>query len=368
MTNAPKNAPMTEKNNSAPDESEGPRGKNSLVADYKAGDEFDDIFIIGGLEKRVRKNGKPYYNVTLADRSGAVVGKIWDGIEAFEQRGYALDEYVHAKGRANEYQGRIDCNINFMRPLDRKDVNPADFVAVSPRPLGEMRGELHARIEEVTQPDLRRLLDFVFDKEAKLYHDFMMAPSAKKVHQAYLHGLVEHTLNVVSNALNLAEAPQNARIIDRELLLTGALIHDIGKTIEYRWSPRIDYTVEGQLLGHITLGGQLIAQIAPLIDLPSALHAHLQHLILSHHGRMEYGSPKIPATAEALLLHYADLADAQLAVYEELVEKHTQEASGDVVTSYSPFIERRIIPPAGFETSRDKMVTYIDDFTARSGK
>jgi 3'-5' exoribonuclease len=333
--------------------------KTQPIATWAPGDEFEDVFIIDGLRRRVRKSGEPFYAVTLADSSGRIDAMVWNDIESFEQRGYRTDMYVYARGSVGEFQGKNNASLAHMRPLEADEVDPHDFVATSPYPLEPMIEEFRARIAEVQDTEMNVLLNRFFDERGKLWHDFIIAPSARTVHQAYLHGLIEHTLNVARNAVNLAAADQNARLIDRDLLLAGALIHDIGKTVEFRWTPRIDYTEEGLLLGHISIGANMLTAIASQIEIGAGKVAHLEHLILSHHGRLDYGSPRVPATAEAFILHYADYADAQLAVYEELADEAQKQ--GEFVSPFSQFIDRRIVTLPSNYDSPNKAQHYVDE-------
>jgi len=333
--------------------------KRTPIGNFQAGDEFEDVFIVEAVKKRLKKSGEPFIGVELADRTGKIEAMVWNDVAAFEQRGYKRDQYVLAKGVVGEYNGKLNATLRWMRPLTPEQIMPEDFVAVSPRDPEEMEGELRALIASVGDEELRTLLELAFDPRGKLFRDFRIAPSARSVHQAYLHGLLEHTLNVTTNALGLASAEHNARLVNRDLLVAGALLHDIGKTVEYRWSPRIDFTEAGLLLGHISIGNTMVAGMARQLTIAPGKVAHLQHLVLSHHGKMEYGSPRLPATAEAFILHYADYADAQLAVYEELAA--ATRARGESQSEYSPFIERRILALESDFAEPAAANAYLDD-------
>ena len=317
--------------------------KQHPIAMWEVGMEFEDPFIIESVTRRQRKSGEPYVVLELADRTGRTEGTIWDDLEYFDQRGYKRDQYVLVKGSVTEYNGKLKATIRFMRPLSAEQVRPEDFVPISPRPVHELEELFRHRIAMVEDSEFSNLLNLLFHPKGDIWRDFRMAPSARMVHQAYIHGLIEHTINVTDNALALASAPHNAPLIHRDLLITGALVHDIGKIVEYRWLPRIDYTETGLLLGHISIGAFLVGEAARLLNIESGRLAHLIHLILSHHGRLEYGSPRTPATAEAMILHYADYADAQLAVYDELAQEARNK--GEQVSAYSSFIERRVLLP-----------------------
>jgi 3'-5' exoribonuclease len=288
--------------------------------------------------------------VTLADATGTVEANVWDHIEAFEQRGYARDMYVLAAGRVGEFRGKINASLSAMKPVETAEVTPADFIPVCPLPVEPMVAEFRGLMDSVGDPQLRALLGVTFHEKGRLWHDFVEAPSARMVHQAYLHGLLEHTLNVARNARALAAC--YGKMLDVDLLTTGALIHDMGKTVEFRWSPRIDYTDMGLLLGHISIGSNMLSQFAHDVDIDGAKLAHLNHLILSHHGKLEWGSPRLPCTAEAMVLHYADYADAQLAIYEE--SAHEAQEKGESWSSYNRFLERRLYA-GGAQVDRDRM-------------
>jgi 3'-5' exoribonuclease len=333
------------------------RKKRSL-ADLGVGDEFsDELFLIEEVKRRETKAGAPYYIVTLRDSSGAVDGRVWDHIDAFEKRGYARDQYVQAAGQIGEYNGKRDATIRSMRPVSEDQVDPADFIAVSHRDPAEMEREFRALIASVSDDELRGLLEKIFHPQGKLWVNFREAPSARMVHQAYLHGLLEHTINVANNARALGTC--YGQHLDIGLLTTGALIHDMGKTVEFRWKPRIDYTDMGYMMGHISIGSNMLHDFAREVPMAAGKLAHLHHMVLSHHGKQEWGSPRTPATPEALILHYADYADAQMGIYEE--ESKAAQQRGDTWTSYNKFIERRLY--AGGSTFKDERLPgeYADD-------
>jgi len=340
---------------------ESPR-KKIRIADLRPNQDFDDVFIIEGMTRKSRRTGADFLVVALADATGTLEGIIWDRIELVEQRGYKRDQYVRASGTTGEYNGKMNAVLKAMRPMPADQVNPADFVPVSPRDPAEMEGEFRAMIELVKHAGCHDLLRHCFHPNGKLWADFRVAPSARSVHQAYLHGLLEHTLNVTRNARALALCYRHD--VDIDLVTTGALLHDVGKTVEFRWTPRIDYTELGLMLGHISIGATMVNDLARAVKIDPQSLAHLTHMVLSHHGRLEWGSPRTPATPEALVLHYADYADAQLSIYEETAKISREK--GENWTEWNKFMERRLFAGAGPMVMERVPSEYGDDLILKS--
>jgi 3'-5' exoribonuclease len=331
--------------------------KRRRIADFSNGEEVEDLFIIEELSKRERRGGDPFYIVTLRDSSGSIEGRVWDHVDLFERRGYEKDDYVRATLEIGEYKGKRVCSIRSMRPVSDDQVDPADFIPVSPRAVDEMIVEFRALIAAIKDPELNGIINHIFHPEGRLWHDFIEAPSARSVHQAYLHGLLEHTINVANNARALGAC--YSKLVDLDILTSGALIHDMGKTIEYAWKPRIDYTDMGLMMGHIPIGSNMLHDFARGRQMAPGKLARLHHMILSHHGRAEWGSPRPPSTPEAFILHYADYADAQLAVYEEEA-RHARERH-ESWSGWNKFIERRVFAGGG-DFARERLPgEYADD-------
>ncbi len=248
-----------------------------------------------------------YLELDVRDVTGVMQGRIWEGADQVADT-FEVGDVVHVRGEVTQYRGENQLIINDLRVVPPGQVEAERFIPKSPRPLQEMQEELWRRIESVRCPHLSQLLFGIFDA-SDLCSVFTTAPAAKKVHHNYLHGLLEHSLEVVEV---LVDAGPTDRM-NADLLIAGGLLHDIGKTEELAWLGAINYTQEGRLLGHVTMGFRIVRdKVARTEGFPRELGLHLQHMVLSHHGRLEYGSPVLPQTREAVALHHADLYSGKL--------------------------------------------------------
>lgn len=290
------------------------------IKDLREGDRIFDIYLCKHKQAAVTKNGKAYENVTLQDKTGTVDAKVWEpnnpGIADYD----TLD-YIEVYGDVTSFQGNLQVNIKRIRVCREGEYNPAEYLPVSSKNIDEMYRELLNLIKSIKNPFLHELLESFFVKDEKVVKAFKNSSAAKTVHHGFVGGLLEHTLSVTKLCDYYCSAYP---ILKRDLLLSAAMFHDIGKTKEISAFPENDYTDDGQLLGHIVMGSQMVAQKAAKIDgFPHVLLAELQHCILAHHGKYEYGSPKLPALIEAVALNYADDTDAKLETFKELLENNT---------------------------------------------
>lgn len=307
-----------------------------FIKDLKEGDRVSDIYLCKHKQSAVTKNGKAYDNVILQDKTGTIDGKIWDpnsaGIGEFE----SLD-YIEVFGEVTSFQSALQVNMKRVRLCREGEYNPADYLPVSGNSIEEMYGELLTIIDSVKNPYLKELLNSFFRKDEKFIKAFRQSSAAKTVHHGFVGGLLEHTLGVVKLCIYYCQA---YTILNRDLLLTAAICHDIGKTRELSLFPENDYTDEGQLIGHIIIGAQMVeAKIASVPGFPKKLENELIHCILAHHGELEYGSPKKPALIEALALNLADNADAKLETMTEILK-----GAGDNMgwLGYNRFMESNV--------------------------
>ncbi|MDO5337973.1 MAG: HD domain-containing protein [Eubacteriales bacterium] len=279
------------------------------------GDRINGIYLCKQKQSAVTKNGKPYETVILQDKTGVMDGKIWDpnslGIDDFD----ALD-YIEVVGDVTSFAGAIQLNIKRARKAQEGEYVPADYLPVSENSTEVMYAQLLAFADSVKNPYFHQLLHKLFVEDVKFVKAFQEHSAAKTVHHGFIGGLLEHTVSVARLCEYLAGAYP---VLKRDLLITAALCHDIGKTRELSSFPMNDYTDEGQLLGHIMIGSQMVYDLAREIpDFPDRLRNELVHCILSHHGELEYGSPKKPAMAEAVALNLADNTDARLETLTEI--------------------------------------------------
>ncbi|MCE5322169.1 HD domain-containing protein [bacterium] len=289
--------------------------KKLYVANLQEGARIEEVFLVVSKSVANTRTGSQFLKMTLADKTGTVDSVKWDVSEADVGR-ISEDDYIHVQASVKSYNDHPQLVIeSFQRWGDA--IDPADFLRSSPRNPDEMSSELSAILAQVTNPNLRSLLDSFFS-DNEYSAKFKQAPAAKKLHHAYIGGLLEHTLNVVRTCAALADLYPNA---DRELLLTGAALHDIGKVDEYLWSSSIKFSNAGHLVGHVVGGAMMVKAAADAIDsFDPMMSLALQHMIISHHGTKEWGSPKLPKSIEALILHCADYLDAHVAIFEEAIQ------------------------------------------------
>ncbi len=266
------------------------------------------IFLVREKTIAMAKNGKPYMTLKLMDRTGEVEGRIWDRVEHLD-RLFAKDDFVRVSGKASVYMGKLQLVIQELERVDESAVDLADFVPVSQRSLADMRTELDAILDSLTDPHIAALLRSFFD-DPEFFKRYSRAPAAKGMHHVYLGGLLEHSLAVTALACDVAgRYPQ----VNRDLLISGALLHDIGKVAELSYDRSFDYTDEGKLIGHIIIGVQMIEdRVRTIPGFPRELAMMIKHLLLSHHGQYEYGSPKRPKFLEAVILNFIDDLDSKI--------------------------------------------------------
>ena len=280
-----------------------------FIQEFFEGCRVSGIYLCKHKQAAVTKNGKPYENVILQDKTGTIDAKIWDpnslGIDDFE----TLD-YIEIMGDVTNFAGALQLNIKRARKAREGEYDPTDYLPVSKCDIDEMYGELMAIIKTIQNPYLSHLLELFFVEDEAFIKRFRFNSAAKTVHHGFVGGLLEHTLNVTKLCDFYTKAYP---ALNRDLLLTAAIFHDIGKTKEISAFPMNDYTDDGQLLGHIIIGTEMISDRMKEIEgFPASIAVELKHCILAHHGELEYGSPKKPALLEALALNFADTTDAKM--------------------------------------------------------
>ena len=292
--------------------------KNIFVADLKEGERLDDLFLVKSAKLGETRAGKPYLVLTVMDKSGEISGPIWDNVEVF-QNVCVPSEVIRLVGLVQSYREKPQLKVESVYKVVAEDIDQSLFFPSSPQNLAEMADELHTLLQGVSNQFLKKLLGYFF-KKSEWWEKFQEAPAAKAIHHAYLGGLLKHSLSVAKIAGFLAGHFPG---IDRSLLIAGALLHDIGKLEELTVvGGVVDYTVQGRLKGHLVIGSEMVAVAAGKIrDFPQPLLEQLQHLILSHHGRQEFGSPTVPMTVEAFILSFVDDLDAKMNITEQLRRK-----------------------------------------------
>lgn len=284
------------------------------IAQLTEGERINEIYLCRKKQSALTKAGKPYESLMLQDKTGTLDAKIWDpgslGIDDFDE----LD-YIAVTGDVTSFQGAYQLNIKRLRKAQQGEYLREDYLPCSDKDVDLMYEELLGFIQSVRAPYLRQLLESFFVQEEGFAKKFKFHSAAKSVHHGFVGGLLEHTLGVTKNCDYFAQAYP---MLDRDLLITAAIFHDIGKLSELSAFPRNDYTDEGQLLGHIMIGAQMVSdRIRTIAGFPETKARELLHCILSHHGELEFGSPKKPALMEALALSFADNVDAKLETMKE---------------------------------------------------
>lgn len=280
------------------------------------GDRVSAVFLCKSKQSLKTKAGKTYYSLQLQDKTGIADGKVWDlgpGIEDFD----AMD-FIQIEAQATMYQRALQLNIRRIRRADDNEYNMADYIPSTRYNVGDMYSEILKYVDSVEEKHLHELLKHYFVDDKEFIISFKTHSAAKTIHHGFAGGLLEHTLSVTRLCDFYAD---HYDMLNRDLLITAALCHDIGKTRELSRFPVNDYTDEGQLLGHIVIGAKMVdEECSRIAGFPQTLRNELIHCILSHHGELEYGSPKKPALAEALALNLADNTDARLETMRELLD------------------------------------------------
>lgn len=287
------------------------------IDSLREGMHVSEVYLCKTKQIALTKAGKEYGNLVLQDKTGTVDSKIWDlgspGVGSFE----ALD-YVFVDADVTVFMGSNQLNVKRIRKADEGEYVAADYLPVSSKDIKQMYRELLELIASVKNPYLKKLLESYFVEDAVFAKAFQFHSAAKSVHHGFVGGLLEHTLSVTRLCDYFSN---NYPLLNRDLLLTAAMFHDIGKTKELSTFPENDYTDDGQLLGHIIIGTEMVGErIRAIPGFPDRLATELKHCILAHHGELEYGSPKKPAILEALALNFADNADAKMETMTEVLK------------------------------------------------
>lgn len=291
-----------------------------FIKDLKEGDRIADIYLCKHRQAAVTKNGKPYENVILQDKTGTIDAKVWEpnsaGIEDYD----TLD-YIEVYGDVNNFQGALQISVKRIRVCKEGEYDPANYLPVSKKNNDEMYRELLGLIETVQNTYMKQLLKAFFVEDEEFIKKFRRSSAAKTMHHGFVGGLLEHTLSVAKMCDYLCGCYP---LIKRDLLIPAAIFHDIGKVKEISLFPQNDYTDDGQLLGHIIIGCEMVGEkIKEIPGFPTVLESELKHCILAHHGEYEYGSPKKPALFEAVALNMADNTDAKMEMMTEIFENTT---------------------------------------------
>ncbi len=288
------------------------------IQELREGSAVKDVYLCKQKNAATTKNGKEYYNVILQDKTGCVDAKVWEP-NSFGIADFSAHDYVFINGDVTSFNGALQVNIKQARVAEEGDYDPKDYFPVSSKNVDEMFAELLGIIGTIKNPSLKELLDAFFVKDEAFIKAFKQSTAAKTVHHGFIGGLLEHTLSVTKLCDYYCKTYP---VLKRDLLLTAAICHDIGKVREISLFPENDYTDEGNLLGHIVMGTEMVTdKMREIPNFPKTLGNELKHCIVAHHGKLEFGSPKTPALMEAVALNYADDTDAKLEMFTELVNR-----------------------------------------------
>lgn len=299
-------------------------------------------FVVTTKQVKPKKSGEPYLALTLADRCGQIEAKMWDNVEdaidSFDQ-----EDFLKIKGLLNKYKNRFQLTIHKLRKLGDSEVDFADYLPKTTKNVDDLWGALEEFVNSIGDPHLKTLIQS-FMSDPVIGSAYRNAPAAKTLHHAYIGGLLDH---VVSLCRSCDLVSRNYPQVNRDLLLAGAFLHDIGKIHELSYSRSFSYTSRGQLLGHMIIELEMLqAKIAQMPHFPDKLKTLLEHLIISHHGEYEFGSPKLPMFPEALMLHYLDDLDSKM---ESMRAHFEREAENDSSwTTYNASLGRTLLNTAKF--------------------
>jgi 3'-5' exoribonuclease len=306
-------------------------------------------FLVTGKQLKPKKSGEPYLDLTLSDCSGQITAKMWDNVAPASER-FDVNDVIRIKGVFNRYNGRFQFTIRVLESkLADHEIDFADFLPKTTKDIDELWRELGEYMATIEEPHLRGLVQ-AFMADPEIASGYRNAPAAKTLHHAFIGGLLEH---VVSLCHTCDLMVRNYPLVNRDLLLTGAFLHDIGKVRELSYSRSFAYTTEGQLLGHMVIELEMLhRKIAQVTDFPDDLRMAIEHLIISHHGQYEFGSPKLPMFPEALMLHYLDDLDSKMESMRAQMEKDGELESA--WTTYNSSLARPLLNTQKFLRRLDK--------------
>ena len=295
------------------------------LANFDEGTRFDGYFLVLAKQLRTTKTNKPYLNLILGDKTGQLEARIWEVTDPRIAKDFERGDIVKARGTASKFDDRLQMKVDQLRVAQDAEFDRMDMLPSTTYDVAELWRLLRGFVDSLVNPDLKRMLLALLDDPA-IAEAYREAPAAKQLHHAWLGGLLEHVISLCTLADRVAP---HYPLIDRDLLLTGVILHDIGKVRELSWAVGFEYTLEGTLLGHIQIGAALAERtMDSLPDFPPKLKILVLHMILSHHGKLEFGSPKLPMIPEALMLNFIDDLDANMQAVQGEFDKCAREGKG----------------------------------------
>ena len=307
--------------------------KKQFINSIKTGDAVDDIFVLAEKNLAQKKDGNNFLNISLSDKTGDIKGVVWDNVDQISEK-ISAGDFARVRGNVTEYRGSLQLVIKNIEACSADSIDPADFLPESRLNRNDMFERLLKLTATIETLYLKNLLE-AFWNDDEFVSKFKRAPAAKKMHHAYIGGLIEHTLSMTLLADKIAT---HYKGIDRDLLIASAILHDIGKIREFDYKVKIDYSDEGRLLNHIVIGVQMIEEkLRNIKNFPDEQALLIKHMIVSHHGTRDFGSPEPPKTIEAVLLNYIDEIDSKVNGIREFIAR---EDPNETWTSFHRLLER----------------------------
>ena len=302
-------------------------------------------FLVAQKQLRDRSDGAAkYLSLTLCDRTGRLDGRVWDNAETWSAK-FEQNDFVDVRACVDEFNGKLQLRVTEITRLDPAQIDLGDFQRKTTRDIEGLWAELRSSVNSFSDPDLKRLV-FAFLDDPEIARRYRAAPAAKFMHHAWIGGLLEHVVDLIQFC-DLAAS--HFPLIHRDLLLAGAVLHDIGKIYELSWGRGFEYTLEGQLIGHISIATRLLDEkVKGLPGFPKHIHTLVEHIILSHHGSFEFGSPKLPMIPEAVLLHYLDDAEAKMLAIQEACQPLSEGAAAPVYIDRVRALDRPLVNTRAF--------------------
>jgi 3'-5' exoribonuclease len=311
--------------------------KKQFIGSIKAGDSVNDIFILSDKALAQKRDGNNFLNITLSDKTGSIKGVMWDNIDE-TVTGITSGNFVNIRGNISEYKGTLQLIVKSISQVSSDSVNPSDFLPATSRNIDDMFINILKITGSIETVYLKELFD-KFWNDDEFVSKFKTAPAAKKMHHAYIGGLLEHSLSMAILANKIVNHyKEYYKGLNKDMLIAGAILHDIGKIREFDYKYSIDYSDQGRMLSHIVIGIEMIDEkLRKIKDFPEEQALLLKHMIVSHHGVREFGSPEPPKTIEAVLLNYIDEIDSKLNGIREFI---ASEDPDETWTSYHRLLER----------------------------
>jgi 3'-5' exoribonuclease len=311
------------------------------IRQFADGDTFDEVFLITDKQVKTNRQGQPFLQVELRDRSGALAARLWNASESLTRQ-IGHGDFVKAKGKVQLFQGALQIILSDIQPLRGEKLDMSDFLPHTEQDLARLQERLKTMLFRTEDQHLRALAQ-AFYMDERFMRDFSRAPAGVRQHHAYIGGLLEHVVTMMDGAERLLPLYPS---LQRDVVVMGIFLHDVGKVRELRFDSAFGYSDEGELIGHITIGAEVLSEKIRQAEqltgepFPVELHLRLKHMILTHHGELEYGSPKLPMTPEAVFLYYLDNLDARVHAFARDIKEDKNPQSA--WTAFNPNISRKL--------------------------